>query len=81
MTPGNFAASFQLYGIAFCRISRRIIIKKMEIYFSSSQVFKLFMYIYWIERNKKRQDFSVLDIMNFFKMLNFLNHYEKSSHE
>ena len=35
----------------------------------------------WIERNKKRQDFSVLDIMNFFKMLNFLNHYEKSSHE
>ena len=53
----------------------------MEIYFSSSQVFKLFMYIYWIERNKKRQDFSVLDIMNFFKMLHFLNHYEKSSHE
>ena len=39
------------------------------------------MYIYWIERNKKRQDFSVLDIMNFFKMLNFLNHYEKTSHE
>ena len=39
------------------------------------------MNIYWKERKKKRQDFSVLDIMNFFKMLNFLNHYEKSSHE
>ena len=53
----------------------------MEIYFSSSQVFKLLMYIYWIEKIKKRQDFSVLDMMNFLKILNFLNHYEKSSHE
>ena len=39
------------------------------------------MYIYWIERIKKRQDFSVLDMINFEKILNFLNHYEKSSHE
>lgn len=39
------------------------------------------MYIYWIERIKKRQNFSVLDMMNFFKIVYILNHYEKSSHE
>ena len=32
------------------------------------------MNIYWIERIKKRQDFSVLDMMNFVKKLNFFDH-------